>query len=124
MADLEHDPDDERIKVPLSTIQEHFYDPVYGIYSLERSFPYSLSERQHDLSGCYFNRSLSEKRLLKQENVRSENILPALQLLKSKQQSERNWNLEKKISNMVASVGAENKPNEISRLWMKTKGIH
>lgn len=73
---------------------------------------------------AYFNRSLSEKRLLKHENVRSENILPALQLLKSKQQSERNWNLEKKISNMVASVGAENKPNEISRLWMKTKGIH
>jgi hypothetical protein len=50
--------------------------------------------------------------LLKRENVRSENILPALQLLKSKQQPEGNWNLEKKVSNMVANVGAENKPNE------------
>ncbi len=50
--------------------------------------------------------------LLKRENVSSEKISPAIQLLRSKQQREGNWNLEKKISNMSASVGAENKPNE------------
>ena len=50
--------------------------------------------------------------LLKRENVGSEEVSQALQILKQKQQPEGNWKLEKKIGNMVVSVGAENKPNE------------
>jgi len=222
LADLEHDPDDERVKRPLKTIQEHFYDTNYGIYSLGKGhFPIPCLNGNMIYLDAWFNRSLSEKSvsvvnffsefqrfddgtyqeprnrfcsntscfgkhtcywgvikllkglsfvpkekrneatqkllnrciefvllhrvcfssrnegkylssgidklvfpcmyqsnfleilwLLKRENVQSETLLPALQLLKSKQQPEGNWNLEKKISNMVASVGAENKPNE------------
>lgn len=222
LADLQHDPDDERVKLPLSIIQEHFYDPKYGIYSLGKShFPIPCLNGNMLYLDAWFNCSLSEKSvsavnffnefqrfddgyyhlpknqfcsntscfgkhtcywgvvkllkglsfvpkqnrneaakkllnrciefvllhrvcfssnkegkylardidklvfpcmyhsdfleilwLLKRENVRSENILPALQLLRSKQQPDGIWNLEKKISNMAASVGAENKPNE------------
>ena len=222
LADLEHDPDDGRVKLPLSIIQEHFYDTNYGIYSLGKDhFPIPCLNGNMIYLDAYFNRSLSEKSvsavnffsefhrfddgayleprnqfcsntscfgkhtcywgvvkllkglsfvpkenrneaaqkllnqciefvllhhvcfssrnegkylardidklefpcmyrsnfleilwLLKRENVISENIRPTLQLLKSKQQPSGKWNLEKKISNMVASVGAENKPNE------------
>jgi hypothetical protein len=222
LADLEYDPDDWRIKRHLNTIQEHFYDPNYGIFSLgESHFPIPCLNGNMLYLDAYFNRSLSEKSvstvnffsefqrfddgayqqprnrfcsntscfgkhtcywgvvkllkglsfipkekrneaaqkllyrciefvllhrvcfssrheglflsrdidklgfpcmyrsnfleilwLLKRENIRSENILSALQFLKSKQQPEGNWNMEKKISNMDASVGTENKPNE------------
>ncbi|MFA5328346.1 MAG: hypothetical protein WC384_11195 [Prolixibacteraceae bacterium] len=222
LADLQHDPVDERVKLPLNRIQEHFYDPKSGIYSLGKDhFPIPCLNGNMIYLDAWFNRSLSEKSesavnffsefqrfddgtyqepgnrfcsntscfgkhtcywgvvkllkglsfipkenrneaaqkllnrciefvllhrvcfssrnegkylsrgidklvfpcmyqsnfleilwLLKREDIRSENILPAIQLLKSKQQPEGNWNLEKKISNMVASVGAENKPNE------------
>lgn len=222
LADLQHDPNDERVRRPLKIIQEHFYDPKYGIYSLGKDhFPIPCLNGNMIYLDAYFNRSLSEQSistinffhlnqrfddgvynlpknqfcnnpscfgkhtcywgvvklmkglsfiyeesrspaaqellgrciefvllhkvclsshsgskylsrdidrlgfpcmyrsnfleilwLLKRENIRSENILSALQFLKSKQQPEGNWNMEKKISNMVASVGAENKPNE------------
>lgn len=222
LADLEHDQDDWRIKQPLSTIQEHFYDPKYGIYSLGKShFPIPCLNGNLIYLDAYFNRSLSEKSvstvnffsefqrfddgvyqeprnpfcsntscfgkhscywgivkllkglsfvpeqnrtapmkkllrrcigfvllhrvcfsshsggkylsgdidklgfpcmyrsnfleilwLLKRENVNSEKVSQAIQILKLKQQLEGNWKLEKKISNMVVSVGTENKPNE------------
>jgi len=222
LADLQHNPDDERVRKPLQIIQEHFYDPNHGIYSLGKDhFPIPCLNGNMLYLDAWFNRSLSEKSvsavnffsefqrfddgayqppknqycsntscfgkhtcywgvvkllkglsfvpkekrnetsqelldrciefvllhkvcfssrhekrflssdidklgvpcmyrsnfleilwLLKRENVCSPNIGPALELLRSKQQPEENWNLEKKISNMVTSVGAENKPNE------------
>jgi hypothetical protein len=49
--------------------------------------------------------------LLKRENVKSNLLGPALNLLKSKQQPDGNWHLERKVYNMVTSVGQLNKPN-------------
>jgi hypothetical protein len=222
LADLQHNPDDERVRKPLQIIQEHFYDPKSGIYSLGNDhFPIPCLNGNMLYLDAYFNRSLSEKSvsainffrlsqrfddgvyllpknpfcnntscygkhtcywgvvkllkglsfipkdsrtkvaqelldrciefvllhrvcfssrsankylsrdieklgfpcmyrsnfleilwLLKRENVCSPNTTPALELLKSKQQPAGNWHLEKKISNMAANVGAENKPNE------------
>ncbi len=222
LADLEHDRDDERVKLPLGTIQEHFYDSNFGIYSLGRDhFPVPCLNGNMIYLDAYFNRTLSAKSvsavnffcefqrfddgvyqeprnqfcgntscfgkhtcywgivkllkglsfvpeqnrtvpikkllrrcigfvllhqvcfsshnegkylsgnidklgfpcmyqsnfleilwLLKRESVDSEEVSRALQILKQKQQPERNWKLEKKVSNMVVSVGAENNPNE------------
>lgn len=49
--------------------------------------------------------------LLKREKVCSGKINNALNLLLSKQDANGAWNLEKKVANMVVSVGTENKPN-------------
>jgi len=50
--------------------------------------------------------------LLKRENVQSDNLRPAIDLLKSKQLSCGNWNLERKVNNMVTSIGEINQPNQ------------
>ena len=50
--------------------------------------------------------------LLKRENVRSENIKPTIDLLKSKRLSNGTWNLEKKVNNMTTSIGDINQPNQ------------
>ncbi len=50
--------------------------------------------------------------LLKRENVRSENLSSAIDLLKSKRSSSGNWNLEKKVSNMITSIGDINRSNQ------------
>ncbi len=43
--------------------------------------------------------------LLKREKIRHEDLSPALKLLKSKQQSDGSWNLERSMQSMAASVG-------------------
>ncbi len=50
--------------------------------------------------------------LLKRENVRSENIKPAIDLLKSKRSSNGKWNLEKKVSNLITSIGKVDQPSQ------------
>jgi len=49
--------------------------------------------------------------LLRREHVRSEQLFPAIEMLKSKRLPSDEWNLERKISNMTASVGEINTPN-------------
>ncbi len=222
LADLQHDPDDERVRKPLKIIQEHFYDPQNGICSLGNDhFPIPCMNGNMLYLDAWFNRSLSaesisainffnlnqrfddgvyqlpkspicsntscygkhtcywgvvklmkglsfipkESRskaaqelldrciefvllhkvcfssrsvnkylsrdidklgfpcmyqsnfleilwLLKRENVCSPNLSPALELLKSKQQPDGSWHLEKKVNNLIVSVGAEMRPNE------------
>lgn len=50
--------------------------------------------------------------LLKRENVRSENLRLAIDLLKSKRLSCENWNLDRKVNNMITSIGEVNQPNQ------------
>jgi hypothetical protein len=50
--------------------------------------------------------------LLKRENVRSENLNPAIDLLKSKRSPSGNWKLEKKVNNMITSIGNVNQSNQ------------
>jgi hypothetical protein len=49
--------------------------------------------------------------LLKREQVRSAELLPALHLLASKRQAGGHWHLERKMHNMVAPIGKVNRPN-------------
>ncbi|MGD2035075.1 MAG: hypothetical protein PVF73_08470 [Bacteroidales bacterium] len=49
--------------------------------------------------------------LLKREQVRSAELKPALDLLRSKQQKNGYWHLERKVHNMVTSIGDLNRPN-------------
>lgn len=49
--------------------------------------------------------------ILKREKVESEALIPALNLLKSKRNKEGTWNLERKISNLVSTVGEGGAPN-------------
>lgn len=49
--------------------------------------------------------------LLKRENVKSEQLRAALDLLKSKQLSSGDWNLERTMRNLATSIGPINKPN-------------
>ncbi|MEW6087365.1 MAG: hypothetical protein AB1498_03610 [bacterium] len=49
--------------------------------------------------------------LLKREGTKSEEIKPAIDLLKSKCMPDGNWKLEKKVNNLVTSVGEINQPN-------------
>lgn len=50
--------------------------------------------------------------LLKREDVQSDHLSPALELLKSKRQEDGSWHLEKKVNNMVTSIGPLNKSNQ------------
>ncbi|MEM6347001.1 MAG: hypothetical protein AAF927_24145 [Bacteroidota bacterium] len=50
--------------------------------------------------------------LLKRERIQSELLTPALALLKSKQLDNGAWSLERKMSNMVVSVGQVNQVNQ------------
>lgn len=49
--------------------------------------------------------------LLKKEGVRSEALNSALKLLRSKQQVDGSWHLEREVRNMYVSIGALNQPN-------------
>ena len=49
--------------------------------------------------------------LLKRENIKSEKLKPAINLLRSKCIPDGDWNLEKKVNNMVTSIGKINQPN-------------
>jgi len=49
--------------------------------------------------------------LLQREEVQSEALQPALELLQSKQQTDGSWLLERKIHNLITSIGGLNKPN-------------
>ena len=49
--------------------------------------------------------------LLKRENVKSNKIRSAIDLLKSKQGPSGDWNLEKKVNNLATSIGVVNQPN-------------
>lgn len=50
--------------------------------------------------------------LLKREKVRSEALDKAVELLKSKRNPNGEWELERKVSNLITSVGVVDKPNE------------
>jgi len=50
--------------------------------------------------------------ILKREKITSEKVIPALELLKSKQRADGLWELERKMSNMVVSIGQVNQPNQ------------
>jgi hypothetical protein len=49
--------------------------------------------------------------LLKREDIKSEKLLPAIELLKSKKTTDGNWLLERTMNNMVTSIGKINQPN-------------
>ena len=49
--------------------------------------------------------------MLKREQVIAPELLPALQLLKSKQNGDGNWELERKMNNMVVPIGKVNEVN-------------
>ena len=64
LADLELDPADERVKLPLETINDHFFDPDHGIYSIgSNHFPIPCLNGNLIYLDAYFNQSLSEKSL-------------------------------------------------------------
>ena len=50
--------------------------------------------------------------LLKREKVQSKKIKSAIELLKGKKLLDGNWNLERKIHNMIISIGDVDKPNQ------------
>ena len=50
--------------------------------------------------------------ILKREGITSKELQPALDLLRSKQRSDGNWNLERKIHNMVTSLGEVDQANQ------------
>ncbi|NRB53086.1 MAG: hypothetical protein HRU41_35855 [Saprospiraceae bacterium] len=49
--------------------------------------------------------------ILKREGVSSEALLPALELLRSKRRGDGQWELERKMNNMLVSIGSINQPN-------------
>ena len=49
--------------------------------------------------------------LLKRENVQSKKLQKAIKLLQSKQRDDGKWNLERKINNMITSVGSVGSAN-------------
>ena len=50
--------------------------------------------------------------LLKRENINTPDLIPALQLLKSRKNEKGTWNLERQVHNMVVSVGHLDRPNQ------------
>jgi hypothetical protein len=50
--------------------------------------------------------------ILKREEITSSEVMPALELLKSKQNVNGEWALERTMNNMVTSIGQVNKANE------------
>lgn len=56
LADLRVDPKEERVKKPLRAIQEHFFDPQYGIYTLKADhLPIPCLNGNMIYLDCYFN---------------------------------------------------------------------
>jgi hypothetical protein len=50
--------------------------------------------------------------LLKREKIKSDKLTKALDLLVSKRQRNGSWLLERKINNMIVSIGETNLPNQ------------
>ena len=50
--------------------------------------------------------------ILKREKITSDALIPALELLVSKQNNDGGWDLERKMNNMVTSVGQIKRPNQ------------
>jgi hypothetical protein len=50
--------------------------------------------------------------LMKREKVKDNNIMNAVNLLKSKMQPGMKWNLEHPVHNLITSVGVKDKENE------------
>ena len=50
--------------------------------------------------------------LLRKENIKSEKLSQAIDLLKSKRSSDGSWKLEKKVNNMITSLGENNQSNQ------------
>ena len=64
LADLGHDRSDKRIKITLKEIQNHFFDPDVGIYSLKKDhFPIPCLNGNMIYLDCYFNGYPSDKSL-------------------------------------------------------------
>jgi hypothetical protein len=62
LADLELDRNDKRIKLPLETISNHFFDPNKGIYTLGNDhFPIPCLNGNLIYLNAYFNEPLSDK---------------------------------------------------------------
>lgn len=49
--------------------------------------------------------------VLKREGIKANELKPALELLKSRQNADGSWNLERKMNNMTTSIGAIDRPN-------------
>lgn len=49
--------------------------------------------------------------VLKREEVQSPELIPAIELLKSKQKEDGTWHLERKVYNLITSIGVLDKPN-------------
>lgn len=49
--------------------------------------------------------------LLKREEIKSEKLLPAIELLNAKKNSDGYWKLERIMNNMITSIGKTNQPN-------------
>jgi len=63
--------------------------------------------------------------LLKRENVKSEHLLSAIDLLRSKQGHSGEWNLERKVSNLTTTVGDIGQPNQfITRRAKEVLGFY
>lgn len=64
LADLGHDKKDILIQKPLKEIQNHFFDPAYGIFSLKKShFPIPCLNGNMIYLDCYFNGHPGKKSL-------------------------------------------------------------
>ncbi|MBI9108658.1 MAG: hypothetical protein JEZ04_18075 [Spirochaetales bacterium] len=50
--------------------------------------------------------------LLMRENIKSDTINPAIDLLKSKRLSNDNWNLERMANNLTTTIGVVKKANQ------------
>jgi hypothetical protein len=221
LADLGHDRKDARVRKPLSAIQDHFFDPKYGIYTLKKDhFPIPCLNGNMIYLDSYFNGAPGDQSmkaleffckyqrfddgayitpknefcsntscygkhtcywgiiklfkgisfvplasrngevselldrciqfillhkvcfsshrgdrimiqhidkltfpnmyrsdfleilwLLKREKVKSREIRPALDLLKEKKQQDGHWNLERKVHNMITTIGEVDQPN-------------
>jgi hypothetical protein len=51
--------------------------------------------------------------ILKREGVKSEKLIPAIELLKSKKSKDGKWMLERAMNNMVTSIGKIDQPNPL-----------
>ncbi|MEO1011878.1 MAG: hypothetical protein AAFX53_11270 [Bacteroidota bacterium] len=49
--------------------------------------------------------------ILKREKIKSKELIPAIELLKSKRRDDGTWKLERKMNNMIISIGQLNQPN-------------
>lgn len=63
--------------------------------------------------------------LLKKENIRSDKLNGAIQLLQSKQKADGSWHLEKEVNNLVVTVGEVGKSNPfITERALEVLGVY